>query len=182
MSSTTAQLAIQAAKWKSDPPTEDEKKEFLKTTIKDLENPEMATEVSKNLEGLAVTAVKTDEAFDKVGRYFKNFVDQSGKDFPGLAGYLTQWTGHQNVSPCSLILLPLDNENFIALEATGNSVEGLGSRDSLELSRYTFLTVVLFRFLILDLLTRLRRSPSQNYRTLGNKRRHDRSSQRIGEI
>ena len=119
MSRSTAQLAIQAVKWKSQEPTEDEKKEFLKTTIKDLEDPELAADVSKNLEDLAVTAVKTDEAFDKVGRYFKNFVEQSGTDFPGLAGYLTQWTGHQDVSPCSLILLPLDNENFYS--AGGNS-------------------------------------------------------------
>jgi hypothetical protein len=110
MSPSAFELALKAIEdWKSNPPTEEDRIKFLKDTIAGLEDPKQASELSKNLEGLAVIAVKTDESFANVANYFKNFVDKHGHDFPGLSDYLKEWDGFQIVSPRSLVLQPLND-------------------------------------------------------------------------
>ena len=81
-------------------PSEEEKIEFLRTAIDDMKDPVHINEFKDNIKTLGTAAVKTDEAFDKVNRKLKRFVEDYESDFPEVATFQQRWEGYQDVHLC----------------------------------------------------------------------------------
>ena len=100
IASSQEELLAKVQRWQEEPPTEEEKIEFLRTAIEDMKDPVHINEFKDNIKTLGIAAVKTDESFDKVNRTLKKFVKDYGSDFPEVATFQQRWEGYQNVHLC----------------------------------------------------------------------------------
>ena len=80
--------------------SKEEKIDFLRTAIDDMKDPENVQNFKENIKTLGTAAIKTDEAFDKVNRKLKKFVEDFGSDFPDVATFQQRWQGYQDVHLC----------------------------------------------------------------------------------
>ena len=80
-------------------PTDEERIEFLQGSIKALEEGDQQ-EFQENVKQVGVWANQVDKSFDNTTRGFEEMVALYGREFPDLAGFLSEWKTYQTVRSC----------------------------------------------------------------------------------
>jgi hypothetical protein len=76
---------------------DDEATQFVNDAIEILSDSAMVAEFGKNVGEVGNWANEVDEAFDRVTRTFVQVVNDYGKDFPALSGFLSEWRDYNSV-------------------------------------------------------------------------------------
>jgi hypothetical protein len=87
---------------------DDEATQFVNDAIEILSDSAMVAEFEKKVGDVGNWANEVDKAFDGVTRTFVQVVNDYGKDFSGLSGFLSEWRGYNSVGLAVVLELHTD--------------------------------------------------------------------------